>query len=695
MVLTLMVIFFAQCSKEDSPFRKGSNYIVIDQPDQPSARLEEKRQALKFNSFKGMNDEQLDFTLLYQLASPVVDGATVQATHIVYQSNKLYLSYNTRGELIRGGMEIVDFSDQNNPHVSATGIRDAEFSSLDIFTNPASGRSYLTMVGAGWPTAGQDGAQVRLFELDASGFPILDPQIFDLNGFAGTDVNGLGIVTGTEGALYILDEQTLSFAQWEMDLEDARSIAFDENSGDYLALLGNPGRLITGLPSNPTEYLLGGISQVGSKAILRAKNGLAYVSLGEGGLKIVDISSGAVKAALDRPDIPQGENALNYVTNGVSVHSEGYLFIANGAAGVYVAKYNGSDEIDVLGSIDLNASVNYVEASGEYLFAATGASGVAIIKMSNVFGYDPLVTTNKPGYETITASSALGGGMVDQNGGSEILNKGVCWSTNTNPLKTDNSTSHGPGSGSFVSQLDQLSANTKYYVRAYAVTEHGIFYGQTENFTTKGNSEESDILTDARDGQEYRTLVVGDKIWMAENLAWMPSVSNVASGSLIDPFYYVYGYNGFDLEEAKSLDSYKTYGTLYNWNAAMTACPDGWHLPTDQDWMDLEESLGMDATDAQNDRFRNTGSVGDKLKSVSGWESEGNGSDVYGFTALPAGYRARGGEYKYEQSYASFWTSDSEEKLAIHRGIYYFNDGVYKAKWYKSAGFSVRCVREK
>lgn len=694
LVLALVLMGFSQCTK-DSFFKQESNYLVIDRPDSPSDRLIASQKPLSFHSFKSTNDaDELQFTLQYFLNSPEVDGAFVQATHIVFKANKLYLSYNTEGELVRGGLEVIDFTDPDHPQVMATGIRDGEFSSLDIFTNPASGTSYLLMAGAGWPLDGQPSPQVRLFELNASGYPVMNPTIIDLDGFTATDINRLGVVSGTDGGFYILDELTLSFAELEVNLDDARSVAFDPVSQQYVVLTGTPGALITGIPNNPVTYDLGGLEVLGSKAIVRIWNGLAFVSLGQSGLKVIDMASGEVKASLDRPDIPEGENPNNFVTNGLSVHEEGYVFIANGAAGVYVAKYEASGELTVLGSLDLDASVNYVEARGEYLFAATGSKGVAIIKMAGVNGPLPLVSTHPVSEPSISAYSAAGGGAVERNEGSEIINKGICWSTGLTPTIADARTNHGPGEGSFVSQMSGLQPETTYYVRAYATTEHGTFYGSVESFETVPSTYETDVMTDTRDGQEYRTIQIGQTIWMAENLAWLPAVSPVASGSLIDPYYYVYGYNGFQTEEAALTSSYQSYGTLYNWVAAQSACPDGWSLPTDADWMALEEYLGMSAAESQADRFRNTGLVGMKLKATSGWREEGNGSDVSRFTALPAGYRARGGEYKYQGSYAAFWTSAGTDQLATYRGLYYFNDGVYKADWYKTAGFSVRCVKK-
>ena len=71
---------------------------------------------------------------------------------------------------------------------------------------------------------------------------------------------------------------------------------------------------------------------------------------------------------------------------------------------------------------------------------------------------------------------------------------------------------------------------------------------------------------------------------MAENLAWLPGVSPSSDGSETLSYYYVRGYEGTVVSEAKAVANYSTYGVLYNWPAAMAACPDGWHLPSDGDW---------------------------------------------------------------------------------------------------------------
>ena len=95
---------------------------------------------------------------------------------------------------------------------------------------------------------------------------------------------------------------------------------------------------------------------------------------------------------------------------------------------------------------------------------------------------------------------------------------------------------------------------------------------------------------------------------------------------------------------SKSTANYATYGVLYNWPAVMTEgiCPSGWHIPSDGEWQTMEISLGMSESEAAQTGWRGS-PVGDYMKSTSGWNSGGNGSNSSGFTGLPGGYRYSGG----------------------------------------------------
>ncbi len=173
-----------------------------------------------------------------------------------------------------------------------------------------------------------------------------------------------------------------------------------------------------------------------------------------------------------------------------------------------------------------------------------------------------------------------------------------------------------------------LKSKTKYYVCAYAINEMGIAYGNQVFFTTKKDPPITDSFIDTRDDRTYQTVKIGDQWWMSENLAWLPSVNPPSDMSSNQPKYYVYGYSGTNINDAKSKSTYKTYGALYNWNAANISCPNGWHLPSQSEWEKL---------------FKIANQLGSKLKTIDGWAPPSNNDNPFlpstndfGFSAIPS-----------------------------------------------------------
>ena len=113
--------------------------------------------------------------------------------------------------------------------------------------------------------------------------------------------------------------------------------------------------------------------------------------------------------------------------------------------------------------------------------------------------------------------------------------------------------------------------------------------------STSRNGNVDGTFTDPRDGNTYKYVQIGNQIWMAENLRF---------DTKRDSMFY-------DNESVMG----DKYGRLYRWNAARDACPDGWHLPTDEEWKELEMYLGMAAEDADKEGKRESGDVGKILKS--------------------------------------------------------------------------------
>lgn len=208
-------------------------------------------------------------------------------------------------------------------------------------------------------------------------------------------------------------------------------------------------------------------------------------------------------------------------------------------------------------------------------------------------------------------------------------------------------------------------------------------------------AQEKSSFIDARDDTRYETVKIGDQWWMAENLAYIPNVSPPNT----DRGIYVYDYRGFDVDSAIKTNEYKTYGCLYTWDLAKSTCPIGWHLSTDEEWKQLEKSLGMSSFDADSVHWRHSGNVDLKIMSESGWKTK-VGNNESGFSALPGGIRFIGNDPRQDTIFAMitesgiFWTSTGAENLtAWTRGISYRSSGLGRAPWRIGFGLSVRCVK--
>ncbi|MDZ7740435.1 MAG: FISUMP domain-containing protein [Bacteroidota bacterium] len=192
------------------------------------------------------------------------------------------------------------------------------------------------------------------------------------------------------------------------------------------------------------------------------------------------------------------------------------------------------------------------------------------------------------------------------------------------------------------------------------------------------------ILEDPRDGKEYATLEIGEQCWMAENLNIGDRINGNQTPSdngSIEKYCY-------DDEESNC----DTYGGLYMWNELMQytstegaqgICPDGWHVPTDAEWMMLEVEIGMSYEDATSTGLRGT-DEGAKLR-VGGSS---------GFEAMLAGYRNSGGDFSSLDGYATFFTSSPSSNLAWSRYLFNNMDQVMRNKYDKSMSYSLRCLKD-
>ena len=309
----------------------------------------------------------------------------------------------------------------------------------------------------------------------------------------------------------------------------------------------------------------------------------------------------------------------------------------------------------------------------------------------------PNVTTSS--VINISTTTANTGGIVTNDGGSNVTDRGVCWSTSQNPTIVDNKTIDGTGVGAFTSHISDLTEMTTYYVRAYATNAEGTNYGEEVSFSTLEAT--SGTFTDQRDSRTYKWLMLGTQIWMAENLAFLPAVSPASIGSTTEPVYYVYNYQGSNITEAKTTSNYINYGALYNWEASLTVCPAGWHLPSGVEWTILTEYL-------TNNGYGYGGSGNDVAKSMaskSGWSSHSSNGRVgndqssnnsSGFTALPGGVRHANGSSGFVglANGAYFWSSTvSNMPIVIKLLIYFTEANPLLNEDDSKQGQSVRCIK--
>jgi len=279
-------------------------------------------------------------------------------------------------------------------------------------------------------------------------------------------------------------------------------------------------------------------------------------------------------------------------------------------------------------------------------------------------GTPPTVTTTT--ITNITQTTATGGGNVTSQGSSLVTARGVCWSTSSNPTISDPHTTDGSGTGSFTSNITGLTANTPYYVRAYATNSAGTSYGSQVSFTTTGSSAGEPCpgmptITDSRDGQVYPTVQIGSQCWLQKNM-------NYSTGNS-----WCYDNNSSNCN---------TYGRLYDFHtAALGACPSGWHLPSDAEWTALTDFLGGELI------------AGGKMKEAgtAHWLSPNTGAtNSSGFTALPGGRRNDNGDFEDLTSYAYFWSSP----YAWYWILGYHFENVLGSNYYNTYGFSARCVHD-
>lgn len=186
-------------------------------------------------------------------------------------------------------------------------------------------------------------------------------------------------------------------------------------------------------------------------------------------------------------------------------------------------------------------------------------------------------------------------------------------------------------------------------------------------------------------GNQYKSVIIGNQEWMAENLRSSKYNNGKDIDNVIDPDQWInLNYGAWCYYDNDSQNN-KIYGKLYNWFAINSGmlCPTGWHVPSDSEWTLLLDYL-------KNNGYLKAEGVA--LKSKSDWT---DGKDYLGWKGLPGGTITSKGEFTNISYYGYWWTSSSDsEEVAWSRELYDLYYGLDKAGYYKSSGKSVRCIKD-
>lgn len=394
-------------------------------------------------------------------------------------------------------------------------------------------------------------------------------------------------------------------------------------------------------------------------------------------LDVIPVLTSTAVTSIRTSSASSGGKILN--AGGLAITAEGVCWSTSENPTIANSKTsNGTADGAFTSSITgLTANTTYYLRA--YATNSLGTGYGAQVTFTNTKSLPVLAATSA---SSVTASSAIIGGNITSDGADVITTSGVCWGTSPNPdISLSTKTTDGSGIGSFTSSISGLTAGTTYYVRSYATNSLGTGYGDQISFN-------SDIA------------VIGSQYWMKKNLEVttyrdgtpIPEVKDAATFAALTTGAWCY-YNNDPANGA-------IYGKLYNWYAVAgiwneasktdasvrkQLAPTAWHVPTDEEWTTLTTYLGEAGAGS---KMKATGDIW-----IGGNEAATNES---GFTGLPGGYFNYSGRFSDLGNDAYWWTATEYTywgtPVAWYRDLYNGSDNLLRNNFYKTIGFSVRCL---
>ena len=377
---------------------------------------------------------------------------------------------------------------------------------------------------------------------------------------------------------------------------------------------------------------------------------------------------------------------------------------------------SGQHTIDGSGAGDFTRALSGLMPGTTYYVRAyaTNAAGISygdeVSFTTLVLQVPSVITDTVTNIDSITATC---GGEVTDDGGANVIARGVCWSTSHNPTIADSHTTDGIGTGSFTSNITGLTAGTTYYVRAYATNSEGAAYGNEVSFTTPVFICGTSTLTDI-DGNIYNTVQIGTQCWMKENLR----TTHYADGTLIQVGIYGSPTEPYRYNPNNDINNVSIYGYLYNWPAVMHGtssssanpssvqgiCPTGWHVPSDAEWTQLTNYVSSQSEYVCGSDNSN---IAKALADTTGWNNstrictpgyDPSNNNTTGFSALPAGHFSSSLTYDSFGNRGFFWSAtdmnNPNRNKAYARYLQHNSSEAWLCYVNYNNGCSVRCIRD-
>ena len=269
----------------------------------------------------------------------------------------------------------------------------------------------------------------------------------------------------------------------------------------------------------------------------------------------------------------------------------------------------------------------------------------------------------------------------------------MCWATTTSPTTANDTTldGTGTGTGSYTSTLTGLSANTTYYVRAYAINSAGTAYGNEVSFTTGDIYTMGSGVTDI-DGNFYPSIILGTQEWMQQNLrvARFANGDSITNGMGENIWLDTIPYRGTTLGGATT--PWGLYYNPYTVRDSRNACPTGWHVPSNTEWLAMFQYLDPTYTLTLGSE-----AAAKMLMDSLNWPFV-YGNNASGFTAVGAGtYIAPNGDQVPNQ-FTGWWSSNYV--VGFPTNDFWHSDGVvtpdpnFILNGGAHVGLSVRCIKD-